>query len=177
MELPYQECCKTEKHLHTTCPACGVEYCSENCRVQAFEQYHKVLCPQTFERNNVHPLEELEETWKCVFFLTTRRLFQYFWFYRQMHYPPETSSIFLIVRLLARILQAPDTENAIQTTLSFCHRSVNEEAELAHKFLGDQFEIQVDLLRQMVGRALPDPKVAQFLTSEGFQSLIALIGK
>lgn len=158
LELPYQECCKTEKHLHTTCPTCGVEYCSENCRVQAFEQYHKVLCLQTFERNNVHPLEQLEETWK------------------QMHYPPETSSIFLIVRLLARILQTPDTESAIQTTLNFCHRSVNEEAELAHKFLGDQFEIQVDLLRQMVGRALPDPKVAQFLTSEGFQGLIALIG-
>ncbi|XP_066150687.1 histone-lysine N-trimethyltransferase SMYD5 [Euwallacea fornicatus] len=158
LELPYPECCQTKQLEITSCPACGIQYCSEWCRTTALEQYHKVICLQTLDRSKVLPLEQLEETWK------------------QMHYPPETSSIFLIVRLLARILQAPNSEEAIRTTLGFCHRTVNEEAELAHKFLGDKFIGQVGLLREMIVNALPDQKIGQFLTSEGFQSLIALIG-
>ncbi|XP_066248603.1 histone-lysine N-trimethyltransferase SMYD5 [Euwallacea similis] len=158
LELPYLECCQTKQLEITSCPACGTQYCSEWCRVTALEQYHKVICLQTLNRSKVLPLEQLEETWK------------------QMHYPPETSSIFLIVRLLARILQAPNSEEAIQTTLGFCHRTINEETELAHKFLGDKFIGQVGLLREMVINALPNQRISQFLTPEGFQSLIALIG-
>jgi len=158
LELPYPECCETNKECIVSCPGCGVEYCSENCQTTAFAQYHKTLCIQTHERQNVHPLEHLEETWK------------------QIHYPPETSSIFLIVRLLGSILQAPNLEEAIQQTLGFCHRGVNEEAELTHKFLGDKFIGQVNMLREMVCNAVPNQNIEQFLTPEGFQSLIALIG-
>lgn len=78
--------------------------------------------------------------------------------------------------MLAQIIQAPNREEAIEAILSFCHRSVNEDAELAHKFLGKKFSHQVDLLREMLANALPYPEVQQFLTPEGFQSLLALIG-
>lgn len=158
LELKFPECCETKIECFTSCPACGVEYCSENCHVAALDQYHKVICLQTHERNNKHPLEQLEEAWK------------------QMHYPPETSSIFLIVRLLARILQSTNIDEAIQQTLGFCHRSINEEAELAHKFLGDKFIGQVNLLRELVVNALPNQGIEQFLSPDGFQSLLALIG-
>lgn len=158
LELPFPECCGTNKESITSCPSCGLEYCSENCRITAFNQYHKTLCIHTRDRNNVHPIEQLDETWK------------------QIHYPPETASIFLLVRLLARILQAPNVEEAIQETLGFCHRSVNENAELSHKFLGDKFIGQVNLLRELVINAVPNHGIEQFLTPDGFQSLIALIG-
>ncbi|KAL1506485.1 hypothetical protein ABEB36_005844 [Hypothenemus hampei] len=157
-ELPYPDCCQTDKNNSTSCDLCGNEYCSENCKISAFNQYHKVLCLQSRERNNSHPIELLEEAWK------------------NMHYPPETSSIFLIVRLLANIVQASNTDEAIQKVLSFCHKSVNEEAQLAHKFLGDKFIHQISLLREMVANILPNPQISQFLTPEGFQSLLALIG-
>nr|CAH7721280.1 unnamed protein product [Callosobruchus chinensis] len=158
VELPYPECCTTDKSKIVSCPNCGVDYCSDECQSEALNQYHKVLCLQTTERNCMHPLEKLNETWK------------------QIHYPPETNSIMLIVRLLARILQAPDTSSAIQQTLGFCHRSVNEDADLAHKFLGEKFAGQISILHQMLVQAIPKEGIEQFLTMEGFQSLLALIG-
>ncbi|XP_050312961.1 histone-lysine N-trimethyltransferase SMYD5 [Anthonomus grandis grandis] len=156
--LPYPEFCQTKKEDITSCPDCGVEYCSEICKTIANEQYHRVLCLQSHERNMTHPLEQLEEAWK------------------HSHYPPETSSIFLLVRLLARIVQSPNKDEAIRTTLDFCHRSVNEDAELAHKFLGAKFAHNLDLFRELIGKALPNEGIEQFLTPEGFRSLVALIG-
>nr|AEE61677.1 unknown [Dendroctonus ponderosae] len=156
--LPYPQCCTTKKEDIIRCPDCSTEYCSENCKTLAFDEYHKTICSRTLDDRSAHPIIQLQEAWK------------------QIHYPPETSSIFLMVRLLAKIIQAPNTEEAIETTLSFCHRSVNEDAELAHKFLGKKFSHQVNLLRELIANALPNPKVQQFLTQEGFQSLVALIG-
>ncbi|CAH2003454.1 unnamed protein product [Acanthoscelides obtectus] len=158
-EMPYPECCTTDKSKIVSCPDCGVEYCSEICQTEALNQHHRVLCLQTTERNvDIHPLLKLEETWK------------------QMHYPPETSSVLLIVRLLARILQAPDRSAAIQQMLSFCHRSVNEDKDLAHKFLGSEFAQHISILHDLLVKAVPNEGIEQFLTLEGFQSLLALIG-
>ncbi|XP_076250614.1 SET and MYND domain containing, class 5 isoform X1 [Rhynchophorus ferrugineus] len=158
LELPYPDCCETKKEDITFCNLCAVKYCSELCRVQAFNQYHKVLCIQTSYRNNVHPLEQLEDAWKKI------------------HYPPETSSIFLIVRLLAQTLQSSNKEHFTAQILNFCHRSVNEDAALAHKFLGEKFIGQVDSLRELLRNAIPNENIEHFLTPEGFQSLLALIG-
>lgn len=64
LELPYNECCTTDKTKFSSCSFCGVEYCSIECQTDAFNQYHKTLCLQTKERNNFHPLEQLNEAWK-----------------------------------------------------------------------------------------------------------------
>lgn len=93
-----------------------------------------------------------------------------------MHYPPETNSIMLIVRLLARILQSPDKELAVSQTLQFCHRTVNEDADLAHKMLGEKFTEQLTLLHGLLQPTIPHDGIQQFLTLNGFQSLLALIG-
>lgn len=156
--LPYPECCTTNKNTIVSCPNCGQEYCSEECKTKAYNQYHQILCLQTVERNNRHPLELLNEAWK------------------NCHYPPETNSIMLIVRLLARIIQAVDKDSAIQETLQFCHRTVNEEADLAHKLLGENYVGQIAVLYDLLVAALPSEGIEQFLTPTGFQSLLALIG-
>lgn len=64
VSLPYPECCTTDKNTIVSCTSCGQEYCSEECRSKAFDEYHRILCLQTFQRNNVHPLERLNEAWK-----------------------------------------------------------------------------------------------------------------
>lgn len=156
--LPYPECCTTDKSKIVSCHSCGGEYCCQECRIEAFNQYHKILCLQTFERNNTHPLEQLNEAWK------------------QCHYPPETNSVMLIVRLLARIIQANDKDMAIQQTLQFCHRTVNEDADLAHKLLGEKYAGQISVLYDLLLAALPHDGIEQFLTPTGFQSLLAMIG-
>lgn len=98
-------------------------------------------------------------------------------FFRQVHYPPETNSINLILRLLARIQQAPDKELAVSQALEFCHRTVNEDADLAHKLLGEKFADQLTLLHTLLQPTIPHDGIEQFLTLKGFQSLLALIGE
>ncbi|XP_072390243.1 protein-lysine N-trimethyltransferase SMYD5 [Diabrotica undecimpunctata] len=155
MVLPYPECCSTDKSKIVSCPHCSTKYCSEECRVEAYSQYHNTLC---HENNSNHPLERLNDAWKKV------------------HYPPETNSIMLIVRLLARIRQAPNRDAAIAQTLQFCHRTINEDADLAHKLLGDKFADQLSLLHSSLVAAIPNDGIEQFLTYEGFLSMLALIG-
>lgn len=152
IQLPYPELGSTDKTQHSDCPSCGVTYCSAKCRELASQQYHQLLC-----YNSDHPLNSLVETWK------------------QMHYPPETTSIMLICRIIASVEQAADKEAAVNTVMQFCHKTVNEEEEITHKLLGPQFADKLELLRTLLARALP--VTSHWLTSpEDFRTLIALVG-
>lgn len=93
-----------------------------------------------------------------------------------MHYPPETSTIMLIPRILATIQQSPNREQTQAQFLQFHHRTVNEDAKLAHKFLGEKFAGQISVLHSLILRAMNPDGISNFLTMEGFQNLIALIG-
>lgn len=62
--LPYPELCSVNQSAIVLCSVCGQEYCSLDCKNEAFNQYHSILCLQTLERNNTHPIEQLNETWK-----------------------------------------------------------------------------------------------------------------
>ncbi|XP_045469214.1 histone-lysine N-trimethyltransferase SMYD5 isoform X2 [Harmonia axyridis] len=156
--LPYPECCTTKKDTIVSCEKCGVEYCSPDCLTSANSQYHQTICLGTHERNGIHPLELLDEAW------------------RNIHFPPETNSVMLIVRLLSRIVQCDDPQLAISQILQFCHRTVNEDNALAHKLLGYKFSDQIDKLRTLMQQAFPHETIQQFVTVEGFKSLLALIG-
>ncbi|XP_037091255.1 SET and MYND domain-containing protein 5-like [Pollicipes pollicipes] len=116
------------------------------------------VCTRSFTRDASHPLVILQETWK------------------KMHYPPETACIMLVARMLATVRQAADTEGAVNLFMQFCHRTVNEEEEIAHKMLGVQFSDQLETLRKLMSDALYTPDVHQWLTPAGFRSLIALVG-
>uniref|UniRef100_A0A803WC29 SMYD family member 5 n=1 Tax=Ficedula albicollis TaxID=59894 RepID=A0A803WC29_FICAL len=135
--LPHPEQCSTRKELHQQCPRCQVTYCSAECRQAALEQYHQVLCLGPSRDDPTHPLNKLQEAW------------------RNMHYPPETSSIMLMARMVATIKQAKDKEWWIKAFSQFCSKTANEEEEIVHKLLGDKFK---------------------WFTPEGFRSLFALVG-
>lgn len=83
----------------------------------------------------------------------------------------------LIVRLMARILQAPNREIATQQALQFCHQAVNDDKDLTHKLLEEKFAKDLSCLYELFVAAVPHDGIEQFLTPEGFQSLLALIGK
>ena len=78
-----------------------------------------------------------------------------------MHYPPETSSVMFIVRILASILQSKDKENLKKQLLLFCHGTVNEEDAIAHKLLGKEFESQLEMLRDLTTKALPSSEISE----------------
>ncbi|KAK2578816.1 hypothetical protein KPH14_012034 [Odynerus spinipes] len=156
--LPHMECCETKKNLITECSACGTKYCNNECRNEAFQRYHSTLCLQSRNRNEAHPLLQLNETWK------------------QMHYPPETASIMLLARIVALVKQASDKGDILSTFSQFCHRTVNDTHEIAHNLLGEKFIGQIDVLRQMLQRALDNDYTSNWFKPEGFRSLLALIG-
>ncbi|XP_071520164.1 protein-lysine N-trimethyltransferase SMYD5 isoform X2 [Panulirus ornatus] len=158
LTLPYPDCCDTKKDELVECPSCDVSYCSRECRDGAWNQYHETLCLRSFMPDPSHPLVMLQEAWK------------------QMHYPPETACIMLLARIIATVRQASDKEGATALFMQFCHRTVNEEEEIAHKLLGAEFHDQLEALRVLMEKSLGAPEVQHWLTPEGFRSLVALVG-
>uniref|UniRef100_A0A8C6KAV2 Protein-lysine N-trimethyltransferase SMYD5 n=1 Tax=Nothobranchius furzeri TaxID=105023 RepID=A0A8C6KAV2_NOTFU len=87
LSLPHAELCCVHPELHQACPQCQVMYCSSECRQAAADQYHKVLCLGPSQDDPNHPINKLKNTW------------------RSMHYPPETSSIMLMAKMVAAVKQ------------------------------------------------------------------------
>ncbi|MBN3297152.1 SMYD5 protein, partial [Amia calva] len=156
--LPYPEQCRVRLDLQQACPHCQVMYCSTECRKAAFEQYHQVLCLGPSRDDQEHPLNKVQEAW------------------RNMHYPPETSSIMLMARMVATVKQARDKGHWQSLFSQFCSRTANEEDEIAHKLLGEKFQGQLALLRNHFTTALYDERLSKWFTPEGFRSLFALVG-
>ncbi|KAG7200495.1 hypothetical protein KM043_001061 [Ampulex compressa] len=156
--LPHHECCETNKNMITECPMCGVKYCSAECQNEAFQRFHSTLCLQSKEKNEPHPVIQLNETWK------------------QMHYPPETATVMLLARMVALVNQASNKDEILNIFSQFCHRTVNDTQEIAHNLLGEKFIGQIDVLRQMMQDALNVDYTSQWFTPDGFRDLLALIG-
>jgi len=127
-----------------------------------------------------HPLTQLDETWK------------------QMHYPPETTTVMLLARMVAMVNQADNKEEILSMFSQFRHHTINETHEIAHNLLGEKFADQIDILRQKMQETLNIEHVThvckkyiyfilmyiddnrnylfQWFTPDGFRSLLALIG-
>lgn len=155
--LPFHECCTTRPSFHVKCPNCDVWFCSKSCQEESWDSYHKILCHKPDPN---HPLTILDEIW------------------RPLHYPPETSSIFLVVRILATIVQAADPEAQISQFMALMHDTVNVKDQLMHKMLGDQFANQVEQLRMATMTVFASfPVVQGLFTPDGFSAILALIGR
>ncbi|KAJ3588083.1 hypothetical protein NHX12_011677 [Muraenolepis orangiensis] len=124
LSLPYPELCGVQVHRHQACPHCQVMYCSSECRQAAVDQYHRVLCLGSSHEDPDHPINKLKDAW------------------RSMHYPPETSSITLMARMVAVVKQAKDKGQWQKLFSQFCSRTANEEEEIAHKLLGEKFRVK-----------------------------------
>lgn len=156
--LPYPQCCQTKKDKITECENCKTLYCSVTCKNNAANQYHRNICSQIGEKGMLNPLEKLIEAWK------------------EIHYPPETSNIMLVVRILMLIQQSSNKDEITLKFTNFCHRMVNEDADLAHKLVGEQFVGQIDLLLTILKQVVNPDGIEQWITPDGFRTLLALIG-
>lgn len=157
--LPNTECCSTRPAFHVSCPACDIKYCSQACLDEAIETYHKTLCVGT---SVDHPLISLMDMWKTF------------------HYPPESTSIMLLARILATICQAEPgrREEVVQKYTNLIHDVVDKKANFCHKLMGEQFASQIEILRGGMSQVFgSDPSVQWFLTPDGFDSLLALVGR
>uniref|UniRef100_A0A8D3DVX7 Protein-lysine N-trimethyltransferase SMYD5 n=1 Tax=Scophthalmus maximus TaxID=52904 RepID=A0A8D3DVX7_SCOMX len=157
LSLPHPELCRVRPELHQACPQCQVMYCSSECRLAAADQYHRVLCLGPSQEDPDHPINKLKDAW------------------RSMHYPPETSSIMLMARMVAVVKQDKDKAHWQKLFSHFCSRTANEEEEIAHKLLGEKFrgEIRRGIFPACISEGVMS---LQWFVPEGFRSLFALVG-
>ncbi|GFS22220.1 SET and MYND domain-containing protein 5-like, partial [Elysia marginata] len=130
--LPYPECCDVDASKFSACPHCQVLYCSPECQELAWNRYHQTLCLGLARENPDHPFNQLIDQW------------------RSFHYPPETGSIMLIVKIIAMIKQARSKGAVISMFSNFVNSVINEREDIAHKLLGVQFVDQREILRSML---------------------------
>jgi len=161
LSLPFPECCSVDPSQFSACPQCQVLYCSETCRQLAWDQYHQVLCMGPSREDPTHPLAQLAETW------------------RSFHYPPETTSIMLLARILAMLKQSSDKGHLLSVFSGFFSSTTSDapgQEFIAHKLMGDQFKVQREVLREQLTSVLYEESAQQWFSPEGFSSLVALIG-
>lgn len=152
--LPYAECDKINLQNVVKCDNCENLFCSQSCYCAELQKNHQMYCNQFGPNGRFH---EIHEIWK------------------RMHYPPESASIVLIIKIFALIKSAP--QETIAKLSEFCNRSVNEDISLCHKLLGDEYQNQISELFDALTRAFADDtELGKFLTYDGFISLLALIG-
>lgn len=155
VSLPHPECCQNKQLTPIACEKCGVKYCTFNCLNRASKEYHRLLC---LNDQNPHKqsLIDLEESW------------------RQAHYPPETSSIMLIIKLIAKIKQSSQKEQILEDINRFCNKTANDK--MVHKLLGDKFEDKIEYFRKTISGFFYEKQVEDWFTPHGFKSLLALLG-
>lgn len=91
-----------------------------------------------------------------------------------MHYPPETTSILLVLRIFAMIKTQPELLDKFG---EFCDRAINEDLSICHKILGEKFTDQLAELHHAVALLFGDEEIlGRYLSREGLTQLFALIG-
>ena len=82
----------------------------------------------------------------------------------------------MIPKILATIIQSSNKDATIEEFFKLHHNSVNEDTQIAHKFLRDNFSSHITLLNNLLMRAMPEESVRSLISPEGFQSLLAMLG-
>lgn len=108
------------------------------------------------------------------YYLPKPKIIKIFLICRKMHYPPETSSVLLVLRIFAMLKTNPEL---LASFNEFCSRSVNDDQSLCHKMLGEKFTGQLSTLQQALARFFGDDEtLAKYVTLEALTKLFALIG-
>lgn len=169
-----------QKSVETVqCAVCGVAYCSQACCEASANEYHAYICTPPNTPNDV--FERLDLEW------------------RESHYPPETGTVMLLVRIAAAHFSAHFRVNAraqhIITMLSRFVSSLNVcqpnegsgdagPSSMTHKMLGPTFSgslsrlhaLFVEALGEMSRRAGGSPDSTEILHRIGLQSMLTEYG-
>lgn len=63
-----------------------------------------------------------------------------------MHYPPETTTIRLIIKLLAMYKQTDKKEELLKAIQDFHHELINEDLMISHKMQGENHQRDLSIL-------------------------------
>lgn len=87
-----------------------------------------------------------------------------------MHYPPETTTIRLIVKLLAMHKQANNKKEIVDAIQEFHHEFINENLMISHKMQGENHQRNLDNLYELYLKAFDFSDME--VVSKSFASII-----
>lgn len=123
--------------------------------MEALNKHHAYIC--TLSKNEA--FSELIESWK------------------KMHYPPETTSLQLIIKIFALYKQTTDKPKFLVLLNDFQQKAADEQYQVFHKILGANFTSQLeDLYKGMMQTFSGDADFQAWLTPDVFKTLFVLIG-
>lgn len=70
-----------------------------------------------------------------------------------MHYPPETTTIRLIVKLLAMYKQSNAKNELLSAINDFHHEFINENLMISHKMLGENYQRDLNNLYESYSKS------------------------
>lgn len=117
IQLPFIDNCLTDKTKHVSC-SCNEKYCSIECRCQAYQHYHQILCPMeewNLKKDIKIKMEKLIEFWKE----------------NQNHH--RASFILLLLKIICRIKQDNEFSKKLKQL------SVNIQENYVENFLNKIF--------------------------------------
>ncbi|KAL7751945.1 SET and MYND domain-containing protein 5 [Sorochytrium milnesiophthora] len=139
---------------------CGEVYCSAHCQSAAWEFSHVLLCPAA-NPAAAQPLAALKETWKSF------------------HYPPESSSIMIIAKLLAMLLirrrAGMSLDDAFAPIATFKRDQQSDSLDILAKFMDPKFEAHRLALYQHLVATLRDERYPELFTLDAFHSLLCIV--
>lgn len=163
IKLPYMaECCATDKSKHVQCQnACDACFCSVECRDQAWVVYHQSMCAGVPENaTRIALLGQLCEVW------------------RSTHYPPETCSILLAVKLLFSIKNSSFPLKQVDELKQFCCKLSEPQQQQLHKLLGEKFRDNIEIIKHLVSEITADPLLRSIVSVDiSFLDLLGLIAR
>ncbi|UJR09677.1 hypothetical protein I4U23_013911 [Adineta vaga] len=163
--IPHHECDPNQSINQRIfrCPKCNEMYCSTGCYQQAMNNYHSILCQSDENDSKVHLIRHIIDLW------------------RSAHPPPETTSISLVLKLMAMLKQSNNRLLLLQELQKFSQGVQSENQRFYHKLLRKEFQSQVEQLRQALDnfneQYMQISEFKWFLTPDGFRQLLALLGR
>lgn len=70
-----------------------------------------------------------------------------------MHYPPETTTIMLIVKLLAMYKQTAQKKELLDAIQDFHHEFINVNSMISHKMLGENYQKDLNKLYELYSKS------------------------
>jgi hypothetical protein len=142
----FNSACLLDRSKITKCDVCLSAYCSPECLNIAHSTYQKYICAPQTEDN---PLVQLEQLWKGI------------------HFPPESGTVMLLVRMIAFIIYeiehnpGKQRKDILGTFGSFTSQQYYSEfLGLSHRFMNEKYETTMvaiqELLCQAFGSVLPE---------------------
>ncbi|CAF4760892.1 unnamed protein product [Rotaria sp. Silwood1] len=129
--IPHSECDPNRNidQQIVRCPKCNEMYCSIICYQQAMNNYHLTLCQSNENQNKDQLIRHIIDLW------------------RNVHPPPETTSISLVLKIMAMLKQSNNRLLLLQELQKFSQGVQSENQQFYHKLLRKEFESQVEQLR------------------------------